>query len=121
MAAPDIPLDAWWGGRVVPQHFRMFSGDDRTITFTVRDRAGAAVSITGTYAFTIASGRRPSDSAEVEKTGAISSSSVAVTLAGSDTSSLDGEYHWEMQVTETSSSADSIVAFGTVTIREDMD
>lgn len=120
MAAPDIPLDAWWGGRVRPQYIALFSGDDRTLTFTMRDRAGAAVSITGTFTFTIASGPKPTDAAEITKTGTPSGSTVTVTLAGSDTADLEGEYYFELQVTETSSSADSIVAFGKVTINEDV-
>lgn len=120
MAAPDIPLDAWWGGRVRPQYFRMFSGDDRTLTYTIRDRAGTAVSITGTYSFQIATGKRPSDTAEVTKTGAVSGSSLSITLAGSDTADLEGMFHHELQITETSSSADSVVSFGQVEIREDM-
>lgn len=121
MAAPDIPLDAWWGGRVRPQYIRLFSGDDRTLTFSFRDRSGTAVSITGTYSFKIAHGSRPTDSAEVTKTGAVSGSSVAITLAASDTTSLEGMYHYELVVTETSSSADSVVSFGRIEIREDME
>ena len=120
MAAPDIPLDAWWGGRVRPQHIRLFSGDDRTLTFTMRDRAGTAVSITGTYSFQIASGPGPSDTAEITKTGAVSGSTVTITLAATDTTSLEGKFHYELVVTETSSSADSVVSFGKVTINEDM-
>lgn len=120
MAAPDIPLDAWWGGRVRAQYLSVFSGDARTLTFTMRDRAGAAVSITGTYAFTIASGPKPTDTAEIIKTGAVSSSIVAVTLAASDTTDLEGVFYFELVVTETSSGAASIVSYGKVTIGEDM-
>lgn len=118
MAAPDIPLDAWWGGRVRPQYIRLFSGDDRTLTFTIRDRAGSTVSITGTYSLKVS--LSPTDSAEITKTGAVSGSSVVITLAGSDTADLDGDFHFELTVTETSFSADSVVAFGRLEIREDM-
>lgn len=120
MTTPDIPLDAWWGGRVRPQYIRIFSGDDRTLTFTIRDRQGAAVSITGTYSFKVAAGRRPSDSAEITKSGSVSTSSIAITLAATDTADLEGTFYYELQVTETSSSADSVVSYGRIEISEDM-
>lgn len=116
MAIPDIPLDAWWGARVRPQFIRLHSGDDRTLTFSIRDRSGTAVSITGTYSFVVGD----SDAAEFTKTGAVSSSSVAITIAGSDTADIDGSFQYELTITETSSGASSVSAFGKIDIREDI-
>lgn len=97
----------------------MRSGDDRTLTVTLRDRSGP-VSLTGTYVWILASGDSPDDTAEITKTGSVTAGVLTVTLADTDTDSLDGRYYHEATVTETSSSAESVVMTGHALIGPDI-
>lgn len=119
MAAPDIALDASWGGRLRPQNFEMRSGDDRTLTVTLRDRAGL-VSLTGTYVWILASGDSPDDTAEITKTGSVTAGVFVVTLADTDTDPLDGRYYHEATVTETSGAAENVSMIGHALIGPDI-
>lgn len=119
MAAPAIALDAQWGARLQPQDFELRSGDGRTLTVTLRDRAGL-VSLTGTYVWILASGPDAADGAEITKTGAVTAGVASITLDDADTDPLDGRYYHEMTVTETSSAAESVVMVGRATIGPDV-
>lgn len=120
MAAPDIALDAWWGGPVKPSYFELHSGDDRTLTVTLRDRTQTVVALTGTYVFVITSGDTPDSGTEISKSGSVTAGVATVTIDDTDTDSLFGRFYFEMTVTETSSAAESVVMWGSVDIFEDV-
>lgn len=119
MPAPDIPLNGSWGGRLRPQSFEMRSGDDRTLTVTLRDRAGV-VAITGTYVWILASGPLAAAGAEVTKTGAVTAGVFTITLADTDTDSIDGLRYHEATVTETAGAAENLSMVGHALIGPDI-
>lgn len=119
MAAPSINLDGVWGARLLPQNFEMRSGDDRTLSVTIRDRTGATVSLTGTYVWVLTNSDSPQDSVKVTKSGSVTAGVATVTIDDTDTDDLDGVYFHEMTVAETSSAAESVVMNGHVRIGPD--
>lgn len=119
MAAPIIALDGAWGARVRPQTFDMLSGDDRTLTVTLRDRNGDVVDVDGTFSWVLVSGKLPGDGIRTTKTGTVTDGVFSIPLVGSDTTDLDGAFYHEAEVIETSSGAKSIGMSGHIRIGED--
>lgn len=105
------------------------SGDDRTLSITVKDEDGAAFDLTGVSAIkwqafayddTVISG-----SNSISKTlgGGITVTSAAggifeITLDPADTSSLDGKFHHECQVTDSAGNVITVFT-GTFFITKD--
>lgn len=117
MAAPSIELDGAWGGFLRPQTFQMHQGEDYVLSFTVREADDTAKDLTGSGIRWLLSDK-PNSGQKVLKTvgGGITipvgtDGKFEVTLDDTDTPSLDGTYHHEAEVTD-SSGAVQIVAVG---------
>ena len=110
------------------QNDEFYSGDHRTLTFTVKDGADVVVDITGaTFLWTVrrsvlsavaeislVSGESPS---EIDILVA-ASGTVQVVLVPTDTAALSGDFYHELQMTDVEGNV-TTVAFGTLTIKED--
>lgn len=112
------------------QHFEMISGDTATITVTVDDGAGGVVDLTGaTVTFAMSKdkpGSRFNATAKITKTvgdGVTltdpTNGVMTVALDAADTDDLSGRYHYEIEVTDTSSNV-ATVTTGIITIKPDL-
>ena len=96
--------------------FRMYQGDSKTLSITVKDKDGDVVVITGATIKWQAS-RSYGKTADISKT---TSSGISitdgpngvfeVTLDASDTESLEGEYYHEAEITFSDSTISTVLA-----------
>lgn len=110
------------------QNDEFYSGDRRTLEFTVRNPAGAVVDITGASFLWTCRRSVLSAVAEVDKVSGESPSEIDIVDAGNgrvdvelypvDTDAISGDFYHELQMTDAQGNP-TTVAFGTLTINED--
>lgn len=106
------------------QNFRMYQGEDKLLEISVLDEDGNAKDITGATITWILATSPDAAAAEVTKSTGGSGVSITnaaggvfqVTLDGSDTTSLEGNYWHEAEVEDTSGH-DNTVTTGYITIK----
>ncbi len=104
----------------VNQHFHLDQGEDRTLTFTVTTDGTTAVDITGhtlsweLYTHPMAA------SSTLTVAGVITDATngvCTVTLADTDTDSIEPRVYWHELKTTDSSGAETVVSRGNVTLK----
>lgn len=103
------------------QDFEYWTGEDKTLRYTITDVAGASVDMTGASAFWLLQDEPDSGSLILLKTGGsgitVSGCTVDASLAASLTSgcALEGTYYTELSACDTSGNAD-VLAVGYASI-----
>ena len=100
------------------QNFDIYAGDDRTLSMTARDYDRSVKDITA-HTLAFKASRVAGDPAEITATGTIVSGTAGtftVALASADTSSLDGDYEYD--VVATSGSTDTTVVTGRLRVNK---
>lgn len=117
MAAPIKKLTGRWGGKLRGQDFSIQQGEDYTLEFTVSDK-----DLTGAGARWILAKSSASNAALVSKTVGVgvtipvgTDGVVNVALDDTDTNDIDGTFHHELEVTD-SSGAVQIVSIGCILV-----
>jgi len=101
----------------VRQDFEYWTGEDKILTYTIYDAAGASVDMSGACARWVIQDEPDSGSLIVYKTAGsgvvVSGSTVKVTLAGSHTAGCawDGQFYTELAASD-SSGNDEVLAVG---------
>jgi hypothetical protein len=108
----------------VNQNFVMFSGDDKTLRFTVLDSSSASIDLTGASVTWMLATDDKSASLIKKSTDSgcgisISGCTFDVDLSPSDTDGLTGVYYHEAQVRDSASDL-STVATGWANIKHDL-
>lgn len=104
------------------QNFTMTSGDTQDVTCTVTDDDDASVALAGMTIVWVLAQAPGMTAIETKTTTAaditISSNTFSFSIEPSDTTSLDGTYYHEAQITDTTSDVQTVMS-GWITIKMD--
>lgn len=106
----------------INQDFDLFAGEDRVISFKIEDQNGYEIDLDGASAIWVLARSSGNFIKVAEKTTTnggiyIEDNKFNVVLNNSDTNLLQGEYNYELRMTD-SENKQSVVAVGTVQIHK---